>query len=212
MRPSPHFLLPLSLVGTLLAGCALPGAAPMIERPIAPVSTACMPRSGNIAAAPAGAAEQSVDRVVVKGDPGDAGQIMSRGWLQSKEGNRDATIALFDLALTRPDADTPAERIHWSYGWAMFNLRDHACALAHFNEARKAAPETTRWVPYTLALTYWQLGDRDTAIRWYDHAARNEPGCWNDAKAAGTCSRYWLPQEKQALRELFAAWKRFRVG
>jgi tetratricopeptide (TPR) repeat protein len=197
----------------LLAGCAVPGAAPMIEPYIAPISAVCPPRAGGqVVTARGDTAEQAVDRVDVTADPDNAGVLMSRGWLKSRDGERDATIMLFDLALSRADTDTPVERIQWSYGWAMFNLHEHACALAHFDEARKAAPDQVRWVPYTLAVTYWQLGERDTAIRWYDHAARNEPGCWMDARAAGACSRYWLPQERRALRELFAAWKRFRVG
>lgn len=201
------------MIGALLAGCAVSGPARMIEPPIAPVSASCVaPAGAHARAANTGAAEQSVERVVITADPEDPGVLVSRGWGKSRDGERAATVALFDLALTRADANTPTDRIHWSYGWAMFNLKDYACALAHFDAARKAAPDQIGWVPHTMAVTYWQLGDRDTAIRWYDHAARNEPGCWIDAKSAGRCSRHWLPQEKRALRELFAAWKRFRVG
>lgn len=213
MKSTPHFLLLLPLAGAMLAGCATSGPAPMIEPPIAPVSVACAP-PGGAGGRPvqAGAAEQSLERVQVTADPENAGVIMSRGWRKSREGDRDATIALFDLALARADTDTPVDRIHWSYGWAMFNLEDFGCALAHFNEARKAAPDQVRWLPQTMAVTYWRLGDRDTAVRWYDHAARNEPGCWADPKTAGRCTRAWLPPERRALSELFAAWKRFRVG
>lgn len=203
----------MALVGMWLAGCAATSTAPKLDYPNNPVAVACASAArGNLPARPAGDAEQALDRVVVTAAPEDAGVLLSRGWIKSREGERDATVALFDLAMTRADADTPIDRIHWSYGWAMFNLKDYACALAHFDEARKAAPDQVRWLPQTFAVTYWQMGDHDAAVRWYEVAARNEPGCWIDARAAERCSRRWLRPERRALGELLTAWKRQRVG
>lgn len=201
------------LAGVLLASCAATIPAPKIDSPIAPVRVACAPAArADLTARPTAEAEQAVDRVVVTAAPEDAGVLVSRGWYKSRNDERDATIALFDLALTRADANTPVDRIHWSYGWAMFNLKDYSCALAHFDAARQAAPDQVRWLPQTLAVTYWQLGDHDTAIRWYELAARNEPGCWIDARAAERCTRGWLRPERRALGELLTAWKRKRFS
>jgi tetratricopeptide (TPR) repeat protein len=175
---------------------------------IACASGAIANTSGGNAASP----EQLIERVVVTAEPESAAALTSRAWERSKVGDRETTVALFDLALLRADDNVPTARIQWSYGWAMFNLKEHACALAHFDEARKAAPDDYRWVSYTYAITYWQMGQRDVAIDWYETAAKNEPGCWIDAKAAERCTRHWLRQERRALGELLTAWKYHRLG
>jgi len=205
----PSILLLAALA--LLAACAGTGSTPKTLPPIADASVACPSRTSPVLfPAAAGEAEQLLERVVVSADPESATSLVARGWDSSRGNDRDTTVALFDLALTRPDSNTPADRIHWSYGWAMFNLHDHRCALAHFEQARQAAPDQVRWLPQTLAVTYWQLGERDAALGWYDEAARNEPGCWIDARAAERCTRRWLRQERRALGELLSEWKRRR--
>ncbi len=200
------------IAAALLAACAAPGPPPRVMPPIAGVSAACAPRTVPVqSSGKAGEAEQSVERVVVSADPESAASLVARAWERSRNNDRDTTVALFDRALTRRDGSMTVDRIQWSYGWAMFNLRDHRCALAHFEEARQAAPDQVRWLPQTLAVSYWQLGERDVAVRWYDEAAKNEPGCWIDAKAAARCSRHWLQQERRALGELLTEWKRWRI-
>lgn len=213
MRPIiPHLFLSSTFVA-LLDACAINGAPAMVEPTIAGVSTACASRPAISAERPVqAAAEQSLERVVVSAAPESATSLVDRAWDKSREDDRAVAVALFELALTRPDSNMPVDRIHWSYGWAMFNLNDHACALAHFDLARKVAPERVRWVPSTFAVTYWQMGQRDIALRWYDEAARNEPACWIDARAAERCTRHWLRPERRALGELLTAWKRKRFA
>lgn len=185
----------------------------MVESPIEGVSAACAPRAAvSQVNAVQVAAEQSLERVVVLADAERATSLVGRAWDKSRKDDRAGAVALFELALTRPDSNMPVDRIRWSYGWAMFNLNDHACALAHFDLARRAAPEQVRWVPFTFAVTYWQMGARDVALAWYDEAARNEPGCWIDARAAERCTRHWLRPERRALGELLTAWKRKRFA
>ncbi len=221
-KQSIQFVLAFGLCG-LLTACAGTGEAKFSLANLAAqdrngpsidgVSIACAPRAfANAPGHKAGSSEQFVERVEVTAEPESAAVLTSRAWERSKAGDREATIALFDLALRRPDNNVPAARIEWSYGWAMFNLKEHACALAHFDEARKAAPDDYRWVSYTYAITYSQMGRRDVAIDWYETAAKNEPGCWIDAKAAERCTRHWLRQERRALGELLTAWKHQRLG
>lgn len=210
MKVTSRTLFLLLALCALAAGCAGTSAPPFAGPSIAPASVACAPPAAP-GRPPAPAAEQTVARVLVSADPETATSLVNRGWDKSRDGERDAAVALYELALKRPDSNMPAERIQWSYGWAMFNLQDHTCALAHFDAARQAAPEQARWVPQTFAVTYWQMGERDVALRWYDEAAKNEPGCWIDAKAAARCTRHWQRQERRALGELLTAWKRQRL-
>lgn len=193
-----------------LGGCASSTSTRWVGPPIPGVGTACAPRAETKHFAEAGEAEQSMGRVVVTAAPESATSLVSRAWDKSRTNDRAGTVALFDLALTRPDSNQPIDRIQWSYGWAMFNLNEYSCALAHFDQARQSAPTQINWVPYTLAVTYWQMGARDVALRWYDESARNEPRCWIDARAAERCTRHWLRQERRALGELLTVWKRKR--
>ncbi len=211
MKTCWQYSFPLVVLATLLAGCAGTGTAPLVAPPMEAVSTACASRAApDTVSARAAEVEQSLERIVVSADPESATSLMARAWDRSRSDDRDGAMKLFDLALTRPDSNTPTDRIHWSYGWAMFNLNDHRCALAHFEQARQAAPEKISWLPQTLAVTYWQMGEHDVALRWYDEAAKNEPGCWIDAKAAERCARHWLRQERHALGLLLTAWKQRR--
>jgi tetratricopeptide (TPR) repeat protein len=205
-----HHLLLFAVVA-LLTGCANTGTSPERMPPIASVSTACAVRVvSDVHIATSRVAEQSVERVVVTADPESATSLVARAWDHSRAGDRERTMKLFDLALLRADNNMPVDRIQWSYGWAMFNLNQHRCALAHFEQARLAAPDQIRWLPQTLAVTYWQMGEREVALRWYDEAAKNEPACWISAKAAEACTRHWLRQERQALGHLLTAWRRKR--
>lgn len=208
-----HLLLLMLLAATLLIGCGSTRTAGFVEPPIEPVSSACVsPRVSRAATANTVTdAEQSVERIVVSADPESASSLASRAWDRSRADDRNETVRLLELALTRADNNMPVDRIHWTYGWAMFNLNEHRCALAHFEQARRLAPDQISWVPHTFAVTYWQMGEPDLAINWYDVAAKNTPGCWIDAKAAARCTRRWLRQEQRAMGLLITAWKQRKL-
>ncbi|MEQ1518075.1 MAG: tetratricopeptide repeat protein, partial [Usitatibacteraceae bacterium] len=160
-------LLCVVIVATL-AGCAATTYPDLNRQPLPRIAESCGPRGTVASPVSAGTAEQVVERIQVTADPESAGSLVSRAWDESLAGNRERTMALYDLALQRADNSWPRGRIEWSYGWSMFNLREHACALAHFEEARVSDPTFVQWVPYTYAVTWWQLGQRDLAIDWYD--------------------------------------------
>jgi tetratricopeptide (TPR) repeat protein len=155
---------------------------------------------------------QKVDRIEVVADPESAASLVARGFALSLTGDIAGTNALLNLALLRADTATPANRVRWSHGWAMFNLRQHQCALAHFAAAYQANPDDARWAHYTYAVTYWQMGDSARAIQFYAEAVAQEPECWLDIKTSIRCTGRWRNQEKRAWGELFAAWRQYRVA
>ena len=155
---------------------------------------------------------QKVDRIEVVADPESAASLVARGFALSLTGDVAGTNALLNLALLRADTATPANRVRWSHGWAMFNLRQHECALAHFAAAYQANPDDARWAHYTYAVTYWQAGDRARAVQFYEEAVAQEPECWRAINTSIRCTSRWRNQEKRAWGELFAAWRQHRVA
>jgi tetratricopeptide (TPR) repeat protein len=200
----------LAAILLLLPACATLESPRTPLPPLPPLTAACMQLDAP-AVNPASAENALPDeRVTVTAQTDHADELIERGWRKSLEGDRATVIRLYARALNRTDATWRTERIHWSYGWAMFNLGDYACALAHFERSRQLDPSTAAWLPQTLAVTYWQLGQRETALEWLDAAAHAEPGCWADARAAVQCTRHWQAKERRALGELLHARKEWK--
>jgi tetratricopeptide (TPR) repeat protein len=180
---------------------------------IASIEQACQHMApSQTASAISGSDIQKVDRIEVVADPESAASLVARGFALSLTGDIAGTNTLFNLALRRADTATPANRVRWSHGWAMFNLRRHECALAHFTAAYQANPDDARWAHYTYAVTYWQMGNKERAVQFYAEAVAQEPECWRDIKTSIRCTGRWRNQEKRAWGELFAAWRRHRVA
>jgi tetratricopeptide (TPR) repeat protein len=136
--------------------------------------------------------------------------LLDEAYQHALDGRRDEAIRLYDLALRFPDNDRPIDRVQWSYGWGMFALQDYGCALARFEAARAASPDAVSWLPQTLAVVYWRLGDKERAIGWYGVAARNLATCWAAPKSVAYCTRHWRPHEQRAVLEVNAAWRAAR--
>lgn len=155
---------------------------------------------------------QKVDRIEVVANSENAASFLARGFALLLNGDIAGTNALLNLALKRVDTATSANRVRWSHGWAMFNLRQHQCVLAHFAAAYQANPDDARWAHYTDAVTYWQTGDRARAVQFYEEAVAQEPECWRAINTSIRCTSRWRNQEKRAWGELFAAWRQHRVA
>ncbi len=181
---------------------------------IAPIETACKGVGAVAATSTAVSANtQQIDRIEIVADPESATSLVARGHALSLTTDDTAgTDALFKLALSRADINTPASRVHWSHGWAMFNQKQYPCALAHFAAAYQANPDDARWAHYTYAVTYWQLNDRLNAIRFYEEAVSQEPSCWRDVASGIRCTGRWRNHQRRAWSELFAAWKAHRIA
>lgn len=159
---------------------------------------------------PSPPAADARERVTVSARTDHADDLIERAWKKSLEGDRGTVMRLYARALNRTDATWRTERIHWSYGWAMLNLGDYACALAHFERSRSLDPASATWLPHTLAVTYWLEGEREIALEWFDRAVNADLGCWASAKSAERCTQRWQPKERKAMGELLHArreWK-----
>lgn len=206
---------PMALVAVglaLLAGCASLADPRSAPKPVVADLGHCLARSAQVDGDGSTGAEQALPRVVVSAASDSASSYVERGFRKSLQGDRDGAIAAFERALAHTEPDLEADRMRWSYGWAMFNAKDYRCALAQFEQARRIAPQQVSWLPQTLAITYWQLGEHENAIAWYHVAATGAPGCWADARSAEACTRHWQRAERRALGEVISAWKQWRVG
>lgn len=97
---------------------------------------------------------------------------------------------------------------HWSYGWALFNVGDDACALRQWQQAAKISGGHPYWLPYAVAESYWRLGRRQLALRWYGAAVRSQPSRWGSVASirASTYGRNWSDEQRDMLIEMFHAW------
>lgn len=206
-----RFIL-LSVVA-LLFGCASSPSARLPEFPKTKVETDCLSPSSAVAFESKLSATPNADALIAAVAPSlTARYFVGEGYLAAADGDRREAIRLFDLAVRFPDNDQPIDRVQWSYGWGMFALGDYACALARFEAARQASPDTIAWLPQTFAVVYWRLGERQRAVDWYAVAVQNSAACWVDPRSAAHCTRRWRPYEQRTLLEVTVAWRaqRFR--
>ncbi len=206
----------LVVSSVLLWGCAQSTRPSVPAFPTVRVATACK-SVAPVARAPAAATNSdalpNAEVLVAAAAPSrTARYFVGEGYLAAQAGNRAEAIRLYDLAVRFPDNDQPIDRVQWSYGWGMFALGDYACALARFEAARQASPDNITWLPQTLAVVYWRLGDQPRALDWYAVAVRNLSSCWADNKSAAYCTRHWRPAEQRALLEVTAAWRAQRFS
>lgn len=203
----------------LLAGCASDGAntnarsAQLPAYPKVDLATACSqsapaPQKPEAARPAAGVPTETL--VAALAPTRTARVLLDEAHQHALEGRRDEAIRLYNLALRFPDNDRPIDRVQWSYGWGMFALQDYGCALARFEAARAASPDTVSWLPQTFAVVYWRLGDKERALEWYRVAVRNLATCWAAPKSVAYCTRHWRPHEQRAVLEVNAAWRAAR--
>jgi tetratricopeptide (TPR) repeat protein len=203
-----------AVVSAILTGCAsTTTSSPSPQPPAYPsvnLATAC-PQSAQVRAASLSTPAPNTETLVAALAPTRTARVLlDEAYTHAMEGNRAEAIRLYDLAVRFPDNDRPIDRVQWSYGWGMFALQDYGCALARFEAARAAAPDNTSWLPQTLAMVYWRLGDKERALDWYGVAARNLATCWVAPKSVAYCTRHWRPHEQRAILEVNAAWRAAR--
>ncbi len=206
-------LLPILVIAAAVSGCASTSSQKPPEFPTLNVATVCpAPPRGSAVTNPPTEAPFTETLVAAAAPTRTARHFVDLAYLAAQDGNRDEAIRLYELAVRFPDNDRPMDRIQWSYGWGMFALGEYACSVARFEEARKASPDTVTWLPQTLAVAYWRMGERQRAVDWYNVAVGNLASCWANMKSAAYCTRFWRPHEQRALFEVATAWRaeRFR--
>jgi tetratricopeptide (TPR) repeat protein len=204
----------LAGIAVATATAALVGGCANTESPVKPayptyrVATACPTPSGSVPAKSVTTDAPFTESLVASATPTrTARDLVGPAYLAAQYGRRDEAIRMFELAVRFPDSDQPIDRVQWSYGWGMFALGEYACAVARFEEARRASPDTVSWLPQTLAIAYWRLGEREVAVDWYNVAVGNLASCWANLKSAAYCTRSWKPHEQKALFEVATAWR-----
>ncbi|MGH8051312.1 MAG: hypothetical protein ACREPB_11690, partial [Arenimonas sp.] len=65
------------------------------------------------------------------------------------------------------------------------------------------------WVPYTVALSYWRIGEKEIALAYYDLAAKNDAG-WGNEEGVLQKTHHWKAFEKKIHSELFAEYKKIK--
>lgn len=146
-------------------------------------------------------------RRTLKKDPQNVAALAQRAYWHAESGNIEAARRDYEAA-TAASTDNPANRarVHWSRGWSRYGQGDVAGAIDDWHQAEKLHGGKPFWVPYTYAVAYWTLGDRDRALAWYDVAVASNAS-WGDEAAMKKRSSHWEDGEKEKLHALFAVWR-----
>ena len=104
-------------------------------------------------------------------------------------------------------ADDPAlqRRVLWSWAWSLWIAEQPQAALQRWQQAERQHGGHPFWVPYTYALAYWQLGQKELALAYYAAAVRSDAR-WGSAAGFAEKTDHWRESEQAIGRELFAAW------
>jgi tetratricopeptide (TPR) repeat protein len=121
------------------------------------------------------------------------------GYLE--HGERDYSRAL-ELASDDPVLQ---RRVLWSWGWSLWIAEQPQAALQQWQRAEKQHGGRPFWVPYTYALAYWQLEQRDLAVAFYAAAVRSDAR-WGSEAGFQEKTEHWRDSERAIGRELLAAW------
>ncbi|RYZ72165.1 MAG: tetratricopeptide repeat protein [Lysobacteraceae bacterium] len=140
-------------------------------------------------------------------NPRNSIALSHRAYLFAQAGDLERALRDYDAALQWAGDDPVYRRsVLWSRGWTRYNLGDTGLAMADWNQAGQMHGGRPYWLPYTLALGYWTLGEKALALQWFDAAVQSMPGWGQDAGFADK-TRHWRPAQKAAMEGLFAAWK-----
>lgn len=137
--------------------------------------------------------------------------LAQRGMMFFLQGVRTRGQRDFDRAFAIGEPGSPQLRYaHWSYGWAMLSIGEHATAVSHWQRAGDLHPGNPEWLPATLAVGLWSMGERETALAFFDVAAREQPGRWGSAEAVNATTAGWRPNERLAAQSLHDHWRSLR--
>lgn len=141
-------------------------------------------------------------------DPDNLQAQIDRAYIWTLTGQRIEGLATFARIQTRAPAGRALQRrAYWTEGWAMYQLGEFVAAAKAWQQAEKLQGGAPEWAPPTYAVALWSAGDHESALRWYDIAARSSPSQWLTSKGVEASIRYWRNPESAAMRELFAAFQ-----
>jgi tetratricopeptide (TPR) repeat protein len=202
------FLLSLLLpVAALAEAPAAVAAAPLPEAGVRygdrdPAAVAIIPRPGNRASF------RRTLNAAIRKDPKDTVALMHRAYLlnaagDTAEGDRDFQRV---LEITAANGDSVNHRrALWSLGWSAYNRGQAGEAVAWWQQAAAGFRGHPSWVPYTLAVGLWTMGERDAALAWYGVAADSD-AAWRQSEGVQARTQRWREAEQAAAQALFQAW------
>lgn len=136
--------------------------------------------------------------------PDDPELLHQRGHAYALLGLKKQALA----DLTRAAELAPAEyTLLQSIGWSYFNLREYQRAMEIWWKAAELNQFGRSSDAYTVALGCWGVGDRRTAAYYYQLAVQEE-AVFAKLPSMIERTRAWTGPEKQAIHEVFDAWRR----
>jgi len=165
---------------------------------------AVMPREVD----PANRAAVAAHEQVLQYDPTNVRALLQNARLMMARGQNDRAFQEFEYAIRNAAADSQVLRqAHWVYGWALLRGGDPRRALQEWERAARMHGGSPSWVPSTMALGFWNAGERDRAIEYFVVAVRSEPNRWGTTLSLGQTLRDWHPDDRASMEALHAAWK-----
>jgi tetratricopeptide (TPR) repeat protein len=145
----------------------------------------------------------------IKNNSRDVIALSHRAYLFIRSEDFDLARRDFERALDVSKHDPRHRQVLWAYAWGLYDMKDVEGALARWRETEKLHGGRPFWVPYTYALAYWTLRDRETALTWFSTNVRSEPE-WGTREGFEDRIRHWRPEQKAEMRALFDAWSKQR--
>ena len=140
-------------------------------------------------------------------NPKNSAALTHRAYYFNDTGDTQRALRDFDAALAASDvASVQARHVYWSRGWARYDNGEVAAAIADWREAARLHGGSPYWLPYTLALGYWTMGERDEALRWFDIAVTSQPVFATD-EGIREKIRNWDERQQENMMALHQAWK-----
>jgi tetratricopeptide (TPR) repeat protein len=145
---------------------------------------------------------------MIAAHPERSGGYHNRGFTYAMLGQSRAAERDFAKAFTFATHPAEIAQIHWSYGWALLNLKSYAKALDQWKLSVAISDPQPAWAPYTLALGYWVNGRIEEALSYYDEAAKAMPERFSTREGLVRYTSAWTWHETQHMYRLHDAWRR----
>ena len=192
--------------GGVLAACCL--AASLSAQEPSTVSQDRDPAASYLVTPPGGRARfKAAIEASLRKNPRNSVALTHRAYYFNDTGDAQRALRDFDAALAASDADSVhARHVYWSRGWARYDNGEVAGAIADWRDAAKLHGGSPYWLPYTLALGYWTMGEQEEALRWFDMAVSSQP-VFATGEGIREKIRHWDERQQQNMMALHQAWK-----
>lgn len=139
-------------------------------------------------------------------NPRNVPALVHRAYSFLNAGDTERAIRDFDAAAAAVEPASDYERhLLWSRGWANYDMDRYEEALHDWQRAAQLHGGHPFWLPYSYALLYWTMDEKEVALDWFDAAVASTPE-WGIAEGMEGRIRHWRPRQQQRMRELFATW------